>query len=174
MRPPIVFLAALLLWGTQAAPAAEREADVLVVRFPGGGGEERFRNMDLPAAARYGYPVPFTVRAGRTELRADFSAGLVERERIVLASRPGGTLERVGLLLSGAPDGEPRPSRTVTISFTLDELLVRGGAWSAIPAAWACFTAASQSGWTEGRVWARSVAYDGRTGRITVRVGLSK
>lgn len=168
---PALLLGALMI--AAYAFATEREADVLVVRLTGGSGEERFRYMDLPAAARFLSPVAFTAREGRLSFATESASGLLERGRRTLASRPAGTLEQVSLLLAAA-GREPRPSRTVTVSFTLDELLVRGGPWSGVPAAWACARAAAETRWTSGKVWARSVVYDKKTGRITVRVALSK
>ena len=153
--------------------AVVREVEVFVVRFPGGASEERYRFMDLPAAARFLSPVAFSARGGSLKLQSELSAGILERGRVVLAGRPGGSLERVSVL-QAAPEREVRPGKTVTVSFTLDELLVRGGAWSGVPAAWACYRAASDSGWTSGSVWARSVSFDARTGKITVRVALLK
>lgn len=167
---PAFFLAVL---STAASAAAEREVDVLVFRLSGGSGEERFRYMDLPAAARFLSPVAFSARDGRLSFQSESSSGILERGRQTLASRPSGTLERISVLRAD-PGREPRPSRTVTVTFTLDELLARGGSWSGVPAAWACLRAASDSRWTSGRVWARSAVYDAGTGRITVRVALSK
>ncbi len=168
---PALILAALL--AAAAASAAERELEVLVVRFPGGASEERYRYMDLPAAVRFLLPVAFSAKGGALSFESDSSAGYLERGREPVADRPGGNLERVTVLLPASPR-EPRPSRSVTVSFTLDELLARGGPWSGVPAAWACARAASDTRWTVGRVWARSVAWDPRTGRITVRVALMK
>lgn len=168
---PALLLTALVV--TVPVRAAEREVDVLVVRLAGGSGEERFRYMDLPAAARFLSPVAFTARGGGLSFETESSSGMLERGRRALASRPSGTLEQVSLLLT-TTGREPRPSRTVTVSFTLDELLVRGGPWSGVPAVWACARAAAETRWTSGRVWARSAVYDGSTGRITVKVALSK
>lgn len=167
--------AALLAFLAAAAlvSAAERELEVLVVRFTAGAAEERYRYMDLPAAARFLSPVTFTVKGGVLSFETESSSGILERGRSTLASRPSGALQQVSVLLA-ASGREPRPSRTVTVSFTLDELLARGGPWSGVPAAWACARAASDSRWTSGKVWARSAVYDVKTGRITVRVGLSK
>ncbi len=162
--------------GSAAAPgseASDREVEVLVVRFSGGASEERYRYMDLPAAARFLSPVAFAVRGGTLSFETETSSGFLERGRRSLAGRPGGALELVSVLLA-SETREPRPSRTVTVTFTLDELLARGGPWSGVPAAWACLRAASDSRWTSGRVWARSADYDARTGRITVRVALLK
>jgi len=168
---PALILAALL--ASSSAFAAERELEVLVVRFPEGAAEERYRYMDLPAAVRFLSPVAFSAKGGVLSFESDSSAGYLERGREPVANRPGGNLERVSVLLAAAAK-EPRPSRTVTVAFTLDELLARGGSWSGVPAAWACARAASDTRWSSGRVWARSVAYDARAGRITVRVALLK
>jgi hypothetical protein len=163
----------LAILSAAAAAAAEREVDVLVVRLSGGASEERYRYMDLPAAARFLSPVAFAARGGSLSFESESSSGLLERGRVTLASRPSGILERVSVLRAD-PGREPRPSRTVTVAFTLDELLARGGPWSGVPAAWACLRAASDSRWTSGKVWARSAVFDEKTGRITVRVALSK
>ena len=168
-------LAAFLAVLSSAAvvSAAERELEVLVVRFTAGAAQERYRYMDLPAAVRFLAPVAFAAKGGALSFEADSSSGYLEHGNRTLASRPSGSLQLVSVLPASS-GRELRPSRTVTISFTLDELLARGGTWSAVPAAWACARAASDSRWTSGRVWARSVVYDVKTGRITVRVGLSK
>ncbi len=155
-----------------ASWAAGRETTVFLVRFSGADGPVRFSHQDLPAAARFLFPVPFSIRAGRLELAADSSAGVLERERAVLARRPVGTLESVTVLVNAPAEKNPRPARSVTVAFTLDELLARGGAWAGVPAAWACETAARKSGWAAGRVWVRSIQFDPRRGRFTVKVGL--
>lgn len=157
-----------------SAGAAGLETDVYLVRFVGAGGDERFRYQDLPAAVRYLSPVDFSIRSGNIELRAETSSGVLERGRVLLALRPAGSLERVSVLASAPSGKEPRSAKTVTVSFSLDELLARGGVWSAVPAAWACYTAARRVGWVAGKVWARSVAYDDRTGIFTIKVGLSR
>jgi hypothetical protein len=157
-----------------SAGAQERQIDALVVRYAGEAGEVQYRYQDLPAAVRFLSPVAFAVRSGRLELQMDLDSGILERERSTVARRPAGELAHVLVLLKAPAAKEPRPTRTVSISFTLDELLARGGAWSAVPSAWACYLAASKSGWTSGRVWARTVAFDTRTARFTIKVGLIK
>jgi len=165
---------ALLFTVLGSVQAAERETTVFIFRLSGDGGEAQYRYQDLPAAARFLFPVSFTARSGRVEINVGASTGLLERERTVLAKRPAGTLERVSLLLAASVLKSPRPGRTVSLSFTLDELLAKGGVWSTVPAAWACYSAAQGSGWASGSVWARSMAYDARTGRFTVKVSLSR
>lgn len=162
----LVFLAAAAL-----VSAAERELEVLVVRFTAGAAEERYRYMDLPAAVRFLAPVAFSAKGGALSFEADSPSGYLERGQRTLASRPSGALQQVSVLQTSEARG-PRPSRTVTVTFTLDELLARGGPWSGVPAAWACLRAASDSRWPSGKVWARSADYDARRGRITVRVAL--
>jgi hypothetical protein len=156
------------------AAASGWEAEVYIVRFSGDAGDAWFRYRDLPAAVRCLSPVPFELQSGRLELRIDGDSGILERGRSVLAVRPRTELARVSVLRGAAPGREPRPTRSVSVRFTLDELLSEGGPWSATPAAWACYRAASASGWRSGFVWARSVSYSPRTGRFTVRVGLRR
>lgn len=169
-----ILVALLALCALPPALADGKSLDVLVVRFSGEPGEMRYRYQDLPAAVRFLSPVAFSVGSGRVVLRADSGSGVLERERSVVARRPVGDLQKVSMLVSSSDSKPPRPARSVSVSFTLDELLAEGGAWSAVPAAWACYLAAAKSGWASGRVWARALAFDKRTSKFTVKVGLLK
>lgn len=173
-RNTLVWTGILVLSALVSAGAGESWVSVVVVRLSSEAGEVRYRYQDLPAAVRFLSPVPFSARSGGVDMTADSSMGILERGRDVLAKRPLGTLEQVAVLLEEAPAKPPRPGRTMTIRFTLDELLAKGGAWSTVPAAWACYLAAVKSGWTSGAVWADSLKYDARSGRFTVLVGLSR
>lgn len=137
---------------------------------PGGAWE---LNMAMPSeVARLCVPSAYQKKLFSTRIESASTLSYIVRGIRELERSDLRVLREYSVLVSGLTP-LPRPDRRVTVSFSLADLVRKGGEAADLPLWYAMRLAVAKAPWIKGLVWLESIQYDGM-GLFTAIVAVKK